>query len=362
MKKRAAIFSFLFLILIPALLYSQTPDKTLGKKTNTTLSETLSKKTYDTFGDDFKFERILSMEKLPEKLLNSRPNSTTRYAIEFSMKGKQSIRLPAKVSKHNNKWLIDWLPKTEYFTALKNLIQSKQLTQFDQNALAIKSTQVKAWTQTSRLPTFPLIVTSQKMISPFGVLEKNKKGAKHTALRIHIRKWLNEILGNDPAPASFEIITPATTQWIAIHRIMIELAGIHGFFEMHWVGVSKNNMVSLPLLASIGKMPAKIIAVSRIETVDGLILTTKNGNNPPQYLMQGCSHKLPEGKYCSAEKEPIPLILNALFPSKKLEPKEEIMFGISPSFTIGEALRLIAKLATKLNTSTRRFTATMVVE
>lgn len=332
-KKYFLIVAFFFVVFFPLNSFAQT------------LHEEISKQVNENYGDRFSFVELLSIEK-------TKNTPSQKYIVEISIKGKAKLRLPAKISKIKKIWNVDWLPKGEYVVALENLTTSGQLAEFDS----------PSWDRISRLPAFPVLLTSKRTITPFGVLDAPMKGEKHSPLSLHAARWINGALDADPALAAFEIITPAQTKWSAIHNIMMDLAGVHGLFQMYLVGATTTGVLtSMQLRTTVGaKMPTRIISLARSEKYEGVKVVIKNEKGMKE-VSTVCPTELPEGKYCDAVEDPIPKIIEGLF-STRLEKNERVILGFSKDIMIKDAFEMVTKLSKKLEIGSDRFLVTLVVE
>lgn len=338
-RKGTWIIAFFFFVFLPLNVFSET------------LAQSFDKKLHENYGSRFAFVDILSMEKVG-KVSSSTEERTISYVVELAIKGKSKLRIPAKISLKKEIWNVDWLPEKEYLIALENISKSGRLSELN----------AASWDSISRLPTFPILLTSKRILTPFGVLEKSLKGEKISPLSLHASKWINVILAEDLALASFEVITPAKTTWAAVHEIMLELAGTHGLFEMYLVGMSsKGTLTSVQLRTTVGaKMPTRIISLARSSAYEGVKVVIKNESGVKE-VSTVCPTELPEGKYCGAIKDPIPKIMDGLF-SVPLEKNERVILGFSKTVLVDDALKMIATLSKKLEISTSRFLVTLVVE
>ncbi len=332
-RKKTWIIAFFFFLLVPTSVFSQT------------LADTFSKQINEEYGSRFTFIDVLSMEKVSKKI-------TPTYVVEIAIQGKTKLRIPAKISKDDKRWKVDWLAKKEYVIALENLSKSKQLSVLEAPLLDT----------ISRLPAFPVLLTSKRVLTPFGVLEKSIKGEPISPLSLHTSKWINGVLEGDPALAAFEIITPEQTKWSSIHYIMLQLAGVHGLFEMYLVGASSSGqLTSMKLRTTVGAtMPTRIVSLARGAQYEGLKVVIKNEKGMKE-VSTVCPTELPEGKYCSAIEDPIPKIMEGLF-SVPLEKNERVILGFSKDVMVRDAMQYAAVLAEKLGVSSDRFLVTLVVE
>ncbi len=313
-----------------------------------TLGERLSKQVNENYGDRFSFIEVLSMENVTPKASQT---GVQTYVIEISIQGKAKLRIPAKISRNYRAWKVDWIAKKEYVQALDNVANSGKLG----------SLKTRVWDKVSRLPAFPVLLTS-RIITPFGVLDAPTPGEKFSPMSLHASRWINQILLGDQAPAAFEIITPAKTTWAAIHNVMLELAGLHGLFQMYLVGANIDGVLSSMILrTTVGaQMPTRIISLARGDAFDGVHVVVKNEKGIRE-VTPLCPSALPEGKYCSPRVEPIPKIMEVLF-SKPLEKNERILLGFSKAIRIQDVFTMVAGLSEKLEISSERFLVTLVEE
>ncbi|GEM_PF-5229736 len=321
-SKKFAGLLFLGLLIFPTMLFSQSLHSEIGKELK------------EKYGKAFFFDAILTMEKVGDE----------HFASEISIQGKGTLRIPIKLHHSKEGWKVNWLPKKEYLFALNNLSTSK----------ALFSGLTKKWTAEKRLPTFPIILSGKRMITPFGEIEEEVEPVKHPELGQHGRRWINEFLEQDPAPASFEIITTKDRKWASVHQVMFQMAGVLGLFQMYLIGASDEAMTSLKVRTSVGtKMPTRILSLS----LDGknLRLKTKEGQILKSFHQECLNAE------CSDFSTFLPQVMGALF-KRPLEEKERIIIGFSSDVKLGQAMHLVSALMQKLDIKSERFLVTLVEE
>jgi hypothetical protein len=151
----------------------------------------------------------------------------------------QSIRLPIKF---DSNFETKWVPVLLYGDALLAIIKSG----------ALPKVEGSSWGQKARLPAFPVIVTGKRIITVFGELpfEASPKVEPIDQLMKHTARWIDEVLANDPGPASFDILGQGNLAWVDMIRVVYSVS-MAGLFELAFVGPGKTGLESLSGLSPV---------------------------------------------------------------------------------------------------------------
>ncbi|MFU8806108.1 MAG: hypothetical protein ACNA8W_20015 [Bradymonadaceae bacterium] len=146
--------------------------------------------------------------------------------VGFEAHGK-GVRLPLKFRRAPGGWEPAWAPETVYVEAMLNMARSESLP---------ISSETTAWSEVKRLPSLPLIVTRQQVITPFGSmqLDESSELLPPEELVRHVQRWMREILREAPGPAGVDIIADARIDWHDFTRVLMAPASM-GFFRVHLI-------------------------------------------------------------------------------------------------------------------------------
>lgn len=211
------------------------------------------------------------------------PDGSWGIEFGFELEGRQG-RMPMRVREVDSRWSVVWSPDPSYGSSLANILRSGALPQSESK---------REWADLRRMPAFPAIVTAKRVITPFGVIEKEssetepggfrrpdprRSGPLPTsqALARHAERWIDEMLGGDPAPAGFDLIVDASINWERFNAALFSIAGI-GLYLGEIVAVNDDGFAAIPFAAPIGaatgkKPPEMVMALYQIDAGWGVRL------------------------------------------------------------------------------------------
>jgi hypothetical protein len=192
----------------------------------------------------------------------------------------RELRLPMKVVRSAEGWEVAWAPEPVYVEALINMSRSQTLP---------VSTSAQGWVEHQRLPSLPVILTRQQVVTPFGATELlvSETLTPAEALVGHVQRWVRDVLEDAPGPASVDLIADARVSWHVLHQTLMAPAAL-GLFRVHLItrGQSGQDLrvfaANLPVFASglprgfemltVGLYPMRDRWGVRIATGEGLRL------------------------------------------------------------------------------------------
>jgi hypothetical protein len=178
------------------------------------------------------FEGVLALDALPgggwaAEVEVSYKNLSVRYPVKFQR---------AEVEGCAN-WTVSWTPNEAFSTALLNVASSGALPE---------APSAREWSEHARLPALPILLTRDKMITPYGAvdiqrelaeLDTSQKGASIApppSLVKHTKKWLEEYLENDEGAASVDVIADRRATWQDLTRVVFGTSSV-GFYKLYLV-------------------------------------------------------------------------------------------------------------------------------
>ncbi len=178
------------------------------------------------------FEGVLALDALP--------GGGWAAEVELSYKNL-SVRYPVKFERSDaggcDNWTVSWTPNEAFSTALLNMASSGALPE---------AASAKPWSEHSRLPSLPILLTRDKMITPYGSidiqrelaeLDTTQKGASIApppTLVKHTKAWLEKYLENDEGAASVDVIADRRASWQDLTRVVFGTSSV-GFYKLYLV-------------------------------------------------------------------------------------------------------------------------------
>ena len=181
---------------------------------------------------------------------------TDRYFAEVRVRiDPVEVRVPIVLrrSASGTPWLVDWQPKRSYLRALVSMTQSGQL---------VETPNAPRWVDAQRIAAFPVIVTQKRVLTPLGwfdwgaLKDNDVQSYAHGLEQIRplsrfAHRWVEEVLGGDPAPASMDLILARNVSWQTVNDVIFTLA-FRGLFRIFAVTASSGEIRTLPLSAPVG--------------------------------------------------------------------------------------------------------------
>ncbi len=190
---------------------------------------------------------VLAMERLP----------SADYLVEIAVVFEAGvIRYPLKMKRADG-WKVVWEPGTDYAKAVGALVSSGKLPEVGSTA---------KWSEVQRIPSLPVVVTRARFVTPFGPVPVGDRApdAPEGALQWspmlveHGRKWVNEVLDSDPAPAGIDLVVAADVTWQTFNKLVMNLSA-SGLYQISAVVLDEGLglvQVSAPVTKLTEKTPA----------------------------------------------------------------------------------------------------------
>lgn len=189
------------------------------------------------------------------------PSGNWLVAANYTV-GALNLQIPVKLSPQ---FELIWTPDRAYIDALLGMLKSG----------ALPPVEGPEWTRKQRLPAFPAVVTAKRIVTPFGVIpfEPAPKVEPDEELMRHTGRWINEVLDQDPGPASFDILADADLAWVDIVRVIYSISAA-GLFEINFVGPGTTDLAAISGLSPIifGQIPESTAVVSIGVSIEGDML------------------------------------------------------------------------------------------
>lgn len=150
-----------------------------------------------------------------------------------------NIRMPIKLDSNFD---LQWVPVRLYGDALLAIAKSG----------ALPKVEGESWMNTRRLPAFPVIISGKRIVTVFGEVpfESSPKVEPIDQLMKHTARWVDEVLSNDPAPASFDVLGQGNLAWIDVIRVVYSVS-MAGLFELYFVGPGKTGLEAISGLSPV---------------------------------------------------------------------------------------------------------------
>ena len=169
--------------------------------------------------------------------------------------GTRTLRVPMKLKRAPIKgcerkgWEVTWAPSAAYVGALVNLTTNDLVP-----SLAHPSSTV--WSTALRMPTLPVVLTRTSVVTPWRTVALGQTpGAKMSLIKevvVDAKRWTREILEDDQAPASLDVVADARVTWLGMQRVLLSAATV-GFYKFYLVGHTKGILQSVEVNAAVFK-------------------------------------------------------------------------------------------------------------
>lgn len=190
---------------------------------------------------------VLVVERLPQ-----RGASNEEYLVEFEGQWqKMTFRYPIVVKQAGNEtesWRVSWAPRAIFARALVNMLKD------DLPRMELDKSQM--WSRDVRTPAFPVVITDQGIVTPFGAVGSEGTGTQRRPLPRHAQRWINGAMNGDGAAASVDLLVTPSASWKRIHTAIYHVAS-HGMYRLNFVGLTgkasnkDRTVVSMPALAPV---------------------------------------------------------------------------------------------------------------
>jgi len=190
---------------------------------------------------------VLVVERLPQ-----RGASSDEYLVEFEGQWrKMTFRYPIVVKKDDDatdSWRVSWAPRAIYARALVDMLKD--------GLPRMELSKSQTWSRDVRTPAFPVVITNQGIVTPYGPVGSEGAGTQRRPLPRHAQRWINGAMNGDGAAASVDLLVAPSVSWKRIHTAIYHVAS-HGMYRLHFIGLTgeaskKNrNAVSMPALAPV---------------------------------------------------------------------------------------------------------------
>lgn len=247
------------------------------------------------------------------------------YVVELRVAWQQVVaRYPVKLARDDDVWRLVWQPDAAYAAALVALVTHR-------GVVDVASDDV--WSDTARLPALPVIVTRQRIVTPFGELPTPSGGEALEALeglQRATRAWIVDVLDEDPAPAGVDLLLDPALSWSQLNSVLFNLAAA-GLFQATVVTANGGAL----LLAAPARQAPTIVAVFPLDAAFaplqwGVRLVVDE-------VAVGSSDCAPQMTGCIAAHDELPALLPA-------EARGPLMLAAPASPTVAEVLRFVPVL------------------
>lgn len=294
-------------------------------------------------------------------VMESLPKGGFMAEVSVQYKGAQ-LRLPVKLAAQATagckRWEVVWAPSKDYVIALLNMSTSGALPKpFDGSP---------QWVKLERLPALPLILTRQRIISPFGevslesdaaqdISERANELAPPKALLVHTQRWLREVLEDDQGPASVDFLVDQQLSWLQLQRVLLGVSSL-GLFRVYVITGQDGELGALPLAAPVfgSNGAAKPLIVGYYQLAAGQVgIRISSG----QHVLKDDAPCDPEMSFCVAGPQALGGRLVDL--GKKLRAKDaalvkDVMFAAPGEVSVGSAISFLSVLPRALGSSPQR--------
>lgn len=196
------------------------------------------------------YERMLTAEVLPG-------GSSLFVEVELRRDGL-GLRYPLKLKREKGDggaWRVEWAPAEEYARGLVAL--------GDTTMLASMASE-EAWARIERLPSLPVLVSDQILVTPFGPISESATPGPRTTddlappeeLVEHTQRWAGLVLKDDPGPAGVDLILARNTTWRRLMQALMAPAAA-GLYRAYLVGQAEGQLVASSSIAPVvgGDLP-----------------------------------------------------------------------------------------------------------
>lgn len=203
---------------------------------------------------------VLVMESLPKGGTSAELAITFKgYTLRYPIKLTQST---TPMSCGQSGWTVSWSPDEAYTNALLNVVSSGALPAHD------PTVEHPEWYAMARLPALPLVVTAQKIFTPYGKIDWSEleqdvdpaaPGAEvmpPAALVQHGRRWILDYLEDEQGAAGVDIIADARLSWQQLNRLIFGVSSL-GLYKVYLVlaGESESLRVLESAAPVFGSLP-----------------------------------------------------------------------------------------------------------
>ena len=181
---------------------------------------------------------LLTMEALPEGGLAAEIEVRFKgYAFRYPIKLKRLTAEPSEACASNS-FALTWAPDEAYTRALLNVVSAGALPGYD----GVSAHQ--EWVDMARLPALGLVVTAQKIFTPYGAiawsdlegeLDSSAPGAEVAppqALSAHTRRWIQEYFEGEPGAAAVDLIADKRVSWQQLNRLVFGVSAL-GLYDLN---------------------------------------------------------------------------------------------------------------------------------
>lgn len=193
----------------------------------------------------FEYERLLVAEMLPSE-------ATVVAEVELAGDAKR-LRYPVKLERSlvdgEARWRVGWAPVEAYARALLAVSGEGAGAQIPGG---------EVWADIRRVPAFPVIVSEQLFVTPFGqVPAEPADGATPEEQLVppqklveHAQRWIGLLLEDDPAPAAVDLMVAPGASWTRTTQALMAPAS-QGLFKVYMIGQKDDRLVAATAAAPI---------------------------------------------------------------------------------------------------------------
>lgn len=288
------------------------------------------------------------------------------WAAEIEIRYKSlGVRYPVKLRRLDegdcDNWVVDWTPNEAFSTALLNMVSSGALPEAPSS---------KPWSDHARLPSLPILLTRDKMITPYGTidvvrelaeLDTTQKGASIApppSLIKHTRKWLEGFLENDDGAASVDVIADRRATWRDMTRIVFGVSSV-GFYKLYLVSSREDGSLgavetAAPIFGSLPGVKKPVPLVLGYYPLEGQTGFRVSQGSAVLEDEGACD---PEMSFCVADGGEFDARLGALAASmraKKPDNPSFAMFATTGDVQVGAAIGWLERVGAGLAIPQRR--------
>lgn len=231
-------------------------------------------------GAKLAFNRLLVAEVLPggKTLLAEVALSNKDAAIRYP------IKLERDETPSGDAWRVTWAPDVAFAQALVAACEANKLA-----ALQVG----RPWEDFHRLPAFPVIVTREYVVTPFGKIDEKPDaraeapaGALHPSKELtrHVQRWTGQVMLDDPASANVDLLLHADVTWKHATQALMAPA-MQGLFRIYFVGHGPRGLYAVSAAAPVFKEAAAATNSSAVIAMSALP-TPKVGGDVPGYAFR----------------------------------------------------------------------------